>query len=412
MTRIRVLLLVLVAVMLFALAWVGMQRRLSVPVSVATSGVAVQRHTPSQSNEIAYYATDDRNEKIESLGPRNWRIVDIHEHVQTEADVTKLLRARDKLGVQRACLMATSIYTFTLNNKYGFEQYKENNEEILRLRSSYPDRLCAFVTFDPAESGGVELVKEYVSRGADGVKLYLGHGAETGKGPFHVMPLDDPRMERFWRYAEESQLPVLLHVNLTKYWDEFLNVMEAHPYLRVTLPHFGLYKNSEQRLKRLSLLLDRYPYLFTDMSYGWWTFQIEGFETLAKWRERSREFHVRHREKILFASDMVLESTKGDDYIVNTLRSYMQFIEKDRWRFFYVPDRTMRGLGLDDETLAWIYEKAPANFLLLDPEGRLYDRARNGPPQVPRPAIGPLVEGVIPTDGVPDEPPDSENHDH
>lgn len=398
MNRIRYLLVVLGAVVAFAALWLVMQYRLNVPVGLHGSGGIVQRHIPAESSLPAYLEVDDTTERIDSLGERKWKIVDVHEHVQSERDVVKLLAAMDELGVQRACLMATSIYTFTLSNKYGFEQFRENNEEILRLKAKYPDRLCVFVTFDPEQSGNLQLVEDYVSRGADGVKLYLGHGAETGKGPFHVMALDDERMSEFWEYAEETQLPVLLHVNLTKYWDEFLNVMEAHPYLRVTLPHFGLYKNSQKRLERLSFLLNRYPYLYTDMSHGWWTFHIDGFESLARSHERSREFHVRHREKILFASDMVLESTKDQGYITNTLRSYMQFIERDKLRFFYVADRTMHGLALDDETLTWIYEKSPADFLLLGANGELYDRASKGAPKVARPVLPPLNWAEMPSD--------------
>jgi hypothetical protein len=171
----------------------------------------------------------------------------------------------------------------------------------------------------------------------------------------------------------------------------------------MNIPHFGLHKNTGNRLKRLSFLLKRYPNLYTDISYGYFTFHVEGFEALSKWRSRSREFILEHRDKILFASDMVLEPTKDEPYMLNTLRSYMQWLERDRFRFFYVPDRTMHGMGMDDETLRIIYEQAPNTFLLADASGKLPDRSNGWPaPGIavpPRPPIPPLDVSQIPPDG-------------
>jgi predicted TIM-barrel fold metal-dependent hydrolase len=368
----------------------------------ATIAAAVTGSTPTMKpnpkNKKAYLDEDDPSVKTGDSGPNRWKIVDVHEHVQTEAEAERLLRAMDRYGVQRTCLLAATIYTFTLNNKYGFEQYKENNDEILRIKKRWPDRFCAFVTFDPAVDDGVALVKEAVARGADGVKLFLGHGAATGKGPFHVMPLDDPRMEPFWAWAEEMQVPVLMHVNLIKYWDETISLLEKHPHLRLCLPHFGLHKNTEQRLARLGWIFDRYPNVFTDMSYGYYTFQVEGFEALAKWRTRSRQYLQRYADRILFASDMVLEPTKDEPYIDDTLRSYRQFIESKRFRLFIVPSAVMHGMDLDDETLTKIYEQSPARFLLLDADGRLPDRTKDPRVVVEKKPLPPLDTETIPDD--------------
>jgi predicted TIM-barrel fold metal-dependent hydrolase len=354
---------------------------------------------PNPKNLKAYLEKDDPTVKATDIGPNKWKIVDVHEHAQTEAEALRLLQAMDKYGVQRTCLLSATIYTFTLNNKYGFEQYKENNDEVLRIKQKWPDRFCAFVTFDPAVDDGVALVKDAVAHGADGVKLFLGHGASTGKGPFHVMPLDDPRMEPFWAFAEETQLPVLMHVNLIKYWDETVSVLEKHPHLRLCLPHFGLHKNTEQRLARLGWLFDRYPNVFTDMSYGYYTFQIEGFESLAKWRTRSRQYLQRYADRIMFASDMVLEPTKDESYIDDTLRSYRQFNESKSFRLFLVPSTLMHGMDLDDDTLSKIYERAPARFLLLDAQGRLPDRTKD-----PRVVVEPTPLPPLDLETIPDDP--------
>ena len=315
---------------------------------------------------LAYKKKKNSNLKSTDLSPRNFPIIDVHEHLQTMDDAKRLLEAMDKLNITRCCLMASSHYTFTLNDKYGFERFKENNELLIQLRQLHPDRFSAFITIDPEDKDNLVLVKDYVSRGADGIKLYLGHGAGTGKGPFHSMPLDDPRMLLIYEWAEQIQLPLLFHVNLIKYYDEFIRVMDAYPLLKVCIPHFGLHKNTVKRLSRLATIFTHYPNVYTDISFGHEDFHIEGFETLSKWRTRSKKFIEKHADRIMFGTDMVLEKTKTKEYIENTLRSYMQWIENKEFRFFYKPDYPMWGLDLREETLRKIYWHTPKKFLSND----------------------------------------------
>ncbi len=364
----------------------------------AKVGGSYDTKLPNPKNIKAYVERDDPRVSIEDIQASKWKIIDTHEHAQTVHEAERLLPVMDQLGIQRTCLLSATIYTYTLNKMYGFEQYKENNEEILRIKQKWPDRFCAFVTFDPLAEGNLDLVKDAVARGADGVKLYLGHGAGTGKGPFHVMPIDDERMEPFWAWAEEVQLPVVMHVNLIKYWDETVSLLERHPNLRLCLPHIGLHKNTEPRLKRVGWLLDRYPNVYSDISYGHPDFEIEGFENLAKWRSRSRAFLQKYAHKLMFASDMVLEATKSEDYILHTLRSYRQFNESKVFRLHLVPSKLMHGMELDDDSLSKMYEGAPAGFLLLDDKGNLPDRTKDPKVVVPRRDVPPIDKESIPDD--------------
>lgn len=395
------MLVVLVALLLY----VGLQRAgfiggVPVTTTIASKvGGPYPVMAPNPKNLKAYLDEDDPKITKDDIGPNKWKIIDVHEHAQTVAEAERLLSAMDKLGIQRSCLLSATIYTFTLNDKYGFEQYKENNNEVIRIKQKWPDRFCAFVTFDPAAEGNLELVKDAVSRGADGVKLYIGHGAKTGKGPFHVMPIDDPRLEPFWAWAEEVQLPVLMHVNLTLYWDETVSLLEKHPNLRLCLPHFGLHKNTESRLNRLGWLFDRYPNVYSDMSYGHHSFHAGGFESLAKWRSRSRAFMQKYAHRLMYASDMVLEATKTEEYIVHTLRSYRQFNESERFRLYLVPSKVMHGMNLDDDTLSKMYEQAPAKFLLLDDKGMLPDRTKDPKVAAPLHTL-PLID----KESIPDDP--------
>ena len=82
----------------------------------------------------AYLAVDDSSELVDSLGPRKWKIIDVHEHLLGEAEAIKLLAEMDKFHIQRTCLMASSKYTLTLNPIYGFEALDENNQAILAVK--------------------------------------------------------------------------------------------------------------------------------------------------------------------------------------------------------------------------------------------------------------------------------------
>lgn len=259
---------------------------------------------------LAYQSADDPAITTTDLGPRTWEIIDVHEHLRDQAEAERILPSMDALGVRRVCTLAASTYTYTLDQKYGFEGWIESNAEMIRIKQRWPDRFCAFVTLDPSEPDALARLQADVAAGADGLKLFLGHGESHGHGPFHEVALDDPRMDPIYAWVEQVQLPVVYHVNLIKYWDEFLRVMEKYPALRVNIAHFGLHKNTAARLARLGFLLERYPNLYSDMSFGYYTFHAEGFEALAKWRSRSKAYITKHRDKLLFASDMVLEPSK------------------------------------------------------------------------------------------------------
>jgi len=399
----RVLYSVLLSLTL--LAWLSSpgvtQTQQQAPSKLGTP-LPVKQIEPEKRRNLAYLSKDIPELTIADLPPRRFQIIDIHEHVLNEAEALRLLKVMDELQVERTCLMGSSRFTFTLNRRHGFERFLRNNEAILEIKRKYPDRFCAFVTLDPLMEGNLELLQDYVRRGADGLKLYTGHGGGTGKGPFHPMPLNDPRMLPIYDFAQRTQLPLVFHVNLLKFQDEFVRVMEAFPYMRVNVPHFGLKKNTEERLESFAALLERYPNLYSDISFGWDTIHTQGFEALAKWRTRSRDYLVRHADRFMFGSDMVLERYKTDDYIINTLRSYIQLLETERFRFFREPDLPMHGLSLPDSALKAIYEGTPRRFLLLDEEGNPPDRTQGWPPpgwEGPPPGLPPLVKEVLPLNG-------------
>ena len=138
------------------------------------------------------------------------QIVNTHEHLMNRPlAVTKLETANRRAGMVATALVASSRYTFTLRKGTGFVDHHKNNEFLCRLARENPGRYHAFVTFDPEEESIVGKLEEYLAQGAMGVKLYAGHGGKTGDDrPFHVCPLDDPKLLPLYEYCERHRIPI------------------------------------------------------------------------------------------------------------------------------------------------------------------------------------------------------------
>jgi predicted TIM-barrel fold metal-dependent hydrolase len=246
----------------------------------------------------------------------------------------------------------------TLVGKGGFVDYDENNARILTIQTTYPNRFSAFVTINPRDPDKLRKLDGYLRAGAKGLKLYSGHSN------FYDLPLTDASMEPLYAYLERRRLPVLWHVNLAKFGGEFEAVLARHPRLLVILPHLGL---SSIKLERLESLLDRYPNLSTDLSFGYDPFLITALKRISRHPSKYRDFISRHRDRILFGTDMVVtkHKRKTTDWLADVMRCYRQMLEAQQYRCALVTEE-LNGLGLDPETLRQIYEGNPRRNLSLE----------------------------------------------
>jgi uncharacterized protein len=148
-------------------------------------------------------------------------------------------------------------------------------------------------------------VKCYAEQGASGIKLYAGHGAcnaITGEPIFHVCRLDDDCMLPIYETCATLHLPICLHVNcrIAGYWSELLRVLYRYPDLKFVIPHFAL-----STPDRLRFLLERFPNVLTDTSFGQDEFLLAGSVKVgqsAKLRELVRAYSAR----FLFGTDLVV----------------------------------------------------------------------------------------------------------
>jgi hypothetical protein len=177
--------------------------------------------------------------------------------------------------------------------------------------------------------GLVEQLDRLMKLGADGIKMI--EGKPTTRKLFPV-PVDDPYFADYFARLEETALPVLWHVNdPEEFWDpektpswakergwgygpddvqkeaqyaEVARVLERRPKLVVIFAHFYFLSAD---LPRAAELLGRYGNVHLDLAPG-----IEMIYNMSKDPQASREFFVRHADRIVFGTDISSGNTDAE----------------------------------------------------------------------------------------------------
>jgi len=317
-------------------------------------------------------------------------ILDDHEHIQSLNEVPRLLKAMDRLGIQRVALMASSYFTLTLNPAVGFTRYDENNEELLKICEKYPGRFEAWPTTEPHDPRKLEKFKDFMARGATGLKLYLGHGyiyKKKNEYMFHTAAIDDPAMFPLYEYCETNGIPVDLHVNpgptRPGFAQEFVAMLERFPDLKVICPHFMLstihYMRSTTADSRLEQLLDTFPNLYTDTSFGHDDFLVPGLKRLSKAAPKFRALFRKYPTRIFYSADLVVTEValRIDEWVYIRLKAYLDMLSKDTYTTPLIPGETLNGLALPPDLLERVLYKNYEDFLASKPKNTRITRKIN-----------------------------------
>ena len=280
-------------------------------------------------------------------------ITNVHEHIQSADTIPDLLAAMDNVGIERTVILGAPIYTFLLG-RYGFYGHDTNNVAVLDMAAAHPDRLIPFVVAYPEDEHAVEKLRGYIAMGAKGVKLFAGHGAKHGDGPFHTMPLTDPRLDAIYTVIEEHNLPVLFHVNSTKYRAEFEQVLTAHPQMKVLCPHFCLTLRNTDKVRTL---LERHKNLWMDISFGWVQFQAEGYRRIDKKPRTVAKLIADFPDRYTFGTDLVLtpHPSKNAEWITMNSAFYRDLVERKRYEFYGLSGGPLAGLALPSALQTRLY---------------------------------------------------------
>jgi len=302
-------------------------------------------------------------------------IINIHEHIHRNSAAERWLEAMELCGVSTTIMLGSPEATFLLSSPPGFNNYSENNDLVLYLEEEYDSKILAFPTIDPRDASKLSELKNYIKKGAVGLKLYSGHTGEIFPEPNTTMydyigPLNRADMYEVYDYCERNRIPIIWHIKLKwdYLFDETKAVLKDFPDLIVNIPHFGVLG---ENVTRLGQLMDDYTGVYTDISFG--GFAHEHMPKVSENIEEYREFVIKYHDRVMFGTDMVVTNNvrKTVPWIVNLTMGYRHMMEKSEYHINvpnitgegYDFNETLKGLGLSQAILNEIYFENPIRFL-------------------------------------------------
>lgn len=302
-------------------------------------------------------------------------IFNVHEHAENMEDVPRLLGMMDANGIAKTVLLGSSHFTITLNPGVGFTRYDEYNENMLQIALAHPDRFEAWPTINPLDPDMVRKLDGLISRGAVGLKLYSGHGyviPQSRKYIFHPIAMDDPSMYPLYEYCSAHNVPVCWHVNpgptTPGFAQEFVEILRRYPDMKVICPHFMLSSIKDSRLREL---LDTFPNLYTDVSFGHDDFLTAGLKRISKSPDKFRQLLRDYPNRFFFGTDLVVTNhpSKTTEWCNVRVQAYLDMLTQETYTTPLIPNTTLNGLALTSPALDDILYRNFARFMALKPSG-------------------------------------------
>ena len=228
-----------------------------------------------------------------------------------------------------------------------------------------------FSNFSPGL--GERLAEEFerkVETGACGLKIFKELGLQHKDADGSLIPVDDPRLDPLWAKAGELGVPVLIHSadpvaffqplnENNERWEELQmhpdwhyggpefpdhdlllaqrnRVIERHPDTIFIGAHLG---NHPEDLAYVETCLDRYPNFYVDTSARIGEFGRHPVEAV-------RAFFLKHRDRVLFGTDLSLGWDAPEDETAGQedMEEFKRFYDA-HWRFFETSERQIEYPG-------------------------------------------------------------------
>jgi len=208
-------------------------------------------------------------------------IIDVHCHCFTgrglAGSVVEGLERLLRGGVRHLAVMGLVNTSFSVEDMrklipegfdYLGEPFYYEADDLLEFTQNSGGMLFPMVDTRCLRGDVKALLQGYVAGGFRGVKgLYL---ADDGND-LHLASIPEvfgishkQYLEREWQifeFAESNDLPVLYHMDASRYGDMMRAMLDDFPRLRINFPHFGISRRA------LSAILDSYPNVYTDIAY-------------------------------------------------------------------------------------------------------------------------------------------------
>jgi predicted TIM-barrel fold metal-dependent hydrolase len=258
--------------------------------SVALLGLAVQRETAGQSAAAE-------------------PIIDIHQHVGYTGRTDAALVAHQRtLGATTTVLLPAGRSVVSASTHEGVANGLQaqclGNEACYQLARAHPKAFLFGANEVPDIKGATEEIERYLKRGARLV-------AEQKFG----VECDSPEMRRIYDLARAHRVPVLMHWQFKMYnygFERFHKMLERYPTVSFIGHAQTWWANIDRNHNDQTVLypkgpvtaggltdryLSDYPNMYGDLSAG------SGLNALTRDEGFTRDFLVRHQNKLLFGSD-------------------------------------------------------------------------------------------------------------
>jgi predicted TIM-barrel fold metal-dependent hydrolase len=236
-------------------------------------------------------------------------IIDIHQHVGYSGRSDRALIAHQRaMGATRTVLLPAgrSVSTASTHDgvSNGLQAQCLGNDACFRLARAHRKAFAFGANEVPDIDGATAEIERYLRRGACII-------AEQKFG----VECDSPEMQKIYQLARDHRVPVLMHWQFQMYnygFERFAKMLERYPTVSF-LGHAQTWwanidaNNRDQTVMypkgRVTAggLTDRYlsdyPNMYGDLSAG------SGLNALTRDEDFTRDFLVRHQDKLLFGSD-------------------------------------------------------------------------------------------------------------
>ena len=253
--------------------------------------------------------------------------LDFHVHVTSEITVDETIRNFSEMCERKGYEGVGIMTLWHHSDGYLPSNYNEISLEVKRgMPGSY-----AFAALD-CNKDLLEQAKRCMDAGFDGIKLLSGKPSEYRLFGYSY---DDPRFDKLFEYAEENQVPMLLHNNdplihwdiakISKraiekgwYYDDTMpnqeyffsaldNVLERFQKLRVAIAHLGFYSDN---LGRAEAMLEKYHNLMFDITPA-----LIIYDQMSMTPKQSETFFKKYHDRLIYGTD-------AENDLVGEVRAY------------------------------------------------------------------------------------------
>lgn len=307
-----------------------------------------------------------------------FEIIDSHVHMFSSHgyDLEKLAAS---LNAVKSAFHRDKISLASITHRFMPDRFAPyENYVFFLLKALNPGSVYNFASLDYDCCSASEMKESFrkqaetmLAAGADGFKMLEG---KTTSRKISGIPLNDSVYDLFFKFMEDRNFPVLMHVaDPEEFWDaekvsehakeagwfygdgtfpsketlykEAEGILEKFPNLKITFAHFFFLSAD---IERADAFLNKWPHVHFDLTPG-----REMYLNFAKKSDEWRDFYTRHQDRLIFGSDSYLSINSTDKKVFEWNTNVM----KDIRTFLCTGNKVFSGKGLllDENVLRKIY---------------------------------------------------------